>query len=547
MAFHIADLFEHSVDLVSERVALVQGDRQRTYSELERRANQLAHHLISAGIVPGDKVAVYSRNTIEAIESMLAIYKARAVMVNINYRYVSSELRHLLSDSQAKVIIAERRYAGVIAETLPEVHGVTEVLFFADESDRTPGMTPELDGAEAADYEEALAAHSEERDFGERSGDDVYMLYTGGTTGAPKGVMWRHEDVFMVLGGGIDFLTRETVADEWELAKKGAESGPINSHALPPLIHGGAQWAILQALFGGRMSIVEPEFDPHTVWKNVTKHKINLMFITGDAMARPLIDAWDPDVYDASSLLYVGSSAALFSPAVKDQWLDAFPNLLLSDNIGSSETGFSGLEKVEKGAGSSGGPRVMIDEETKVIDAEGNPVEPGSGQVGKVARAGHIPIGYWNDEAKTAKTFVTLGGVRYAIPGDDAVVEADGTVTMLGRGSVSINTGGEKVHPEEVEAALKAHPEVFDALVLGVPDERMGNKVAAVVAMRGAGAATLAEINDVARERIARYKCPRAIWVVDEIKRSPAGKPNYRWAGDLASSREPDDSQEFSR
>lgn len=546
MAFHIADLFEHSVDLVSERVALVQGERQRTYAELDRRANQLAHHLHSAGIGPGDKVALYSRNTIEAIESMLAIYKARAVMVNINYRYVSSELRHLLSDSEAKVVIAERRYSDVIAETLPETPGVAEVIFVADGTD-TPVMTSESGGVRTADYEQVLAAQSGERDFGERSPDDVYMLYTGGTTGAPKGVMWRHEDVFMVLGGGIDFLTREVVADEWELAKKGAESGPINSHALPPLIHGGAQWAILQALFGGRMSIIEPEFDPHTVWANVTRHKINLMFITGDAMARPLIDAWDPDRYDASSLLYVGSSAALFSPSVKDQWLEAFPNLLLSDNIGSSETGFSGLEKVEKGAGTTGGPRVMIDEQTTVIDAKGRPVEPGSGQVGKLARAGHIPIGYWNDEAKTAKTFVTLGGVRYAIPGDDAVVEADGTVTMLGRGSVSINTGGEKVHPEEVEAALKAHPEVFDALVLGIPDERMGHKVAAVVAMRNVGAATLAEINEVARERIARYKCPRAIWVTGEIQRSPAGKPNYRWAAELAASREPDDTQEFSR
>ena len=546
MAFHIADLFEHSADLVPERIALVQGDRQRTYSELDRRANQLAHHLIAGGIAPGNKVAVYSRNTIEAIEAMLAIYKARAVMVNINYRYVSSELRHLLSDSGAKVVIAERRYSDVIAETLPETPGVSEVVLVEDGTDQS-GMTPDLGTVKVSDYEQVLDAQPGERDFGERSGDDVYMLYTGGTTGAPKGVMWRHEDVFMVLGGGIDFLTREHVADEWELAKKGAEMDPIVSHALPPLIHGGAQWAILQALFSGRKSVVEPEFDPQLVWQNVTKHGINLMFITGDAMARPLIDAWDPGAFDASSLLYVGSSAALFSPAVKDQWLDAFPNLLLSDNIGSSETGFSGLEKVEKGAGSSGGPRVMIDEETKVIDAEGTPVEPGSGQVGKVARTGHIPIGYWNDEAKTAATFVTLGGVRYAIPGDDAVVEADGTVTMLGRGSVSINTGGEKVHPEEVEAALKAHPDVFDALVLGVPDERMGNKVAAVVALRPGASPSLEEINTVARERIARYKCPRAIWVTDEIKRSPAGKPNYRWAGELAASREPDDSQEISR
>ncbi|WP_333617734.1 acyl-CoA synthetase [Dietzia sp.] len=543
MAFHIADLFEHSVDLVPERAALVQGERTRTYAQLEHRANQLAHALRDMGVGPGDRVAVYSRNTIEAIESMLAIFKLRAVMVNINYRYVAAELLHILHDSQARTVICERRYADVLTEALPQAPDVRSVLVVEDRSDAAP---PTGGAAAVVEYEDALAAFGGGRDFGPRSDDDVYMLYTGGTTGNPKGVMWRHEDVFMVLGGGIDFLTRETVADEWELANKGAAADPIVSHALPPLIHGGAQWAILQALFGGRKSVIEPEFDAATVWRNITRHGINLMFVTGDAMVRPLLDAWDPEEHDASTLFYIGSSAALLSPTVKEQFLELFPNVLLSDNIGSSETGFSGMEKVEKGTGKSGGPRVFIDAETSVIDADGKPVEPGSGKVGKLARSGHIPLGYWRDEAKTAKTFPTLGGKRYAIPGDDARVEADGTVTMLGRGSTSINTGGEKVHPEEVEGALKAHPEVIDALVVGVPDERMGTKVAAVVSTRG-GPVALAELNETARKYVARYKCPRALWIVDEIRRSPAGKPDYRWAAEITQSRPADDSMEFSR
>ncbi|HMT50208.1 MAG TPA: AMP-binding protein, partial [Dietzia sp.] len=376
---------------------------------------------------------------------------------------------------------------------------------------------------------------------------DIYMLYTGGTTGSPKGVMWRQEDVFMVLGGGIDFLTGERVADEWELANKAVDGGVLVRAALPPLIHGGAQWAILMALFAGHTSILIPEFDPEAVWQAVTEHKINLMFITGDAMARPMIEAWDPEKYDSSSLFYLGSSAALFSPSVKDQFIDAFPNAMISDSIGSSETGFSGIALAEKGKTHTGGPRVKIDGETTVLDDDGNEIPPGSEVIGKVARTGHIPVGYYKDEAKTAATFRTFNGKRYSIPGDDARVEADGTVTMLGRGSVSINTGGEKVHPEEVEAALKTHPDVYDALVIGVPDERMGHKVAAVLHTRDGKCPPIEEINTYARNEIARYKCPRALWVEASVKRNPAGKPDYRWAAEIAASRPADDSQEISK
>ena len=545
MAYTIGDLVEHSVDRVPDRLVLVQGDRSLTFRQLEERANRLAHHLQSVGVGPDDKVAVYSRNTVEAVEAMVAIFKIRAVMVNVNFRYVSAELEYLLDNSDAVAVIHERRYSDVLEQTLPRTPGVRHCLVVEDGTDGPNPAAPE--GVTVAHYDEALAAQSPERDFGERSDDDIYMLYTGGTTGSPKGVMWRQKDVFMVLGGGIDFLTGERVADEWELANKAVEGGVLVRCALPPLIHGGAQWAILMALFAGHTSVLIPEFDPEAVWQAVTDHKINLMFITGDAMARPMIEAWDPEKYDTSSLFYLGSSAALFSPSVKDQFVDAFPGAMISDSIGSSETGFSGIALAEKGKTHTGGPRVKIDGETTVLDADGNEVEPGSDVIGKVARTGHIPLGYYKDEAKTAETFKTFNGRRYAIPGDDARVEADGAVTMLGRGSVSINTGGEKVHPEEVEAALKTHPDVFDALVIGVPDKRMGHKVAAVLHTRDGKCPPIEELNEYARKEIARYKCPRALWVEPSVKRNPAGKPDYRWAAEIAASRPADDSQEISK
>ena len=545
MAYTIGDLVEHSVDRVPDREVLVQGDRVLTFRELEERANRLAHHLRSVGVGPEGKVAVYSRNTIEAVEAMVAIFKLRAVMVNVNFRYVAPELEYLLNNSDSVVVVVERRYTDVLAEALPQTPGVTHVVLVEDGTDGPDPQVPA--GVTVSHYEDALAAQSAERDFGERSNDDIYMLYTGGTTGFPKGVVWRQEDVFMVLGGGINFLTGEKVADEWELANNAVDGGVLVRAALPPLIHGGAQWAILMALFAGHTSVLVPEFDAEAVWQTITDRKINLMFITGDAMARPMIEAWDPETYDASSLLYIGSSAALLSPSVKDQFVDAFPNLMLSDAIGSSETGFSGLSTAEKGKNHTGGPRVMIDGETTVLDDDGNEVQPGSGVIGKVARTGHIPLGYYKDEAKTAETFRTYNGKRYAIPGDDARVEEDGTVTMLGRGSVSINTGGEKVHPEEVEAALKTHPDVYDALVIGVPHERMGQQVAAVLQTRDGTCPPIEELNEYARKEIARYKCPRALWVEPAVKRNPAGKPDYRWAAEIAASRPAADSQEITK
>ncbi|TQM29047.1 acyl-CoA synthetase [Nocardia bhagyanarayanae] len=531
MSHNIADLVEHAIDLMPDRVALADDGREVTYAQLEERANKLAHYLLEHGVQPGDKVGIYSRNTIEAVEAMVAVFKARAVMINVNYRYVENELQYIFDNSDMVALIHERRYSDKVAAVRPAIEKLRTVIVVDDD---TTGTIPTA--ADSVEYEAALAQSSAARDFGERSPDDLYMLYTGGTTGMPKGVMWRQEDVWRVLGGGINFLTGEYVADEWDLAKLGAANPPMTRFPIPPMIHGGSQWATFQSLFGGGKTVMIPEFTGHGVWQHIDRHGINLIFITGDAMARPMLDALiegNPETgkpYDLSTLFAIASSAALFSPAIKEKLLDLLPNRMITDSIGSSETGFGGLSMVTKGEAHTGGPRVKIDASTEVLDEAGNPVVPGSGQIGILARKGHIPLGYYKDEAKTAATFKEFNGIRYSIPGDYARVEEDGTVTMLGRGSVSINSGGEKIFPEEVEGALKSHPEIFDALVVGVDDDRWGQRVVAVVQCRGDNRPTLEELRPVLTQEIAPYKLPRSLWYVEEIKRSPAGKPDYRWA-----------------
>jgi acyl-CoA synthetase (AMP-forming)/AMP-acid ligase II len=311
---------------------------------------------------------------------------------------------------------------------------------------------------------------------------------------------------------------------------------------IPPMIHGATQSATWMALFSGGTVVLAPEFDADEVWRTINEHKVNLLFFTGDAMARPLLDALSKDNdYDLSSLFLLASTAALFSPSIKEKLLELLPNRVITDSIGSSETGFGGTSLVAKGETNTGGPRVTIDKWTVVLDEDGNEVKPGSGVRGIIAKRGHVPVGYYKDPEKSAATFKVINGVRYAIPGDYAQVEADGTVTMLGRGSVSINSGGEKIYPEEVEAALKGHPDVFDALVVGIPDERYGQCVAAVVQPREGTRPSLSDLDAFVRSEIAGYKVPRALWYTDEVKRSPAGKPDYPWAKEQTEGRPADE------
>ncbi|MCV7171899.1 acyl-CoA synthetase [Mycobacterium manitobense] len=540
MALNIADLAEHAIDAVPDRVALISGDETLTYGQLEERANRLAHYLLEQGVKKDDKVGLYCRNRIEIVIAMLGIVKAGAILVNVNFRYVEGELKYLFDNSDMVALVHERRYADRVANVLPETPNVKTILVVEDGSD------DDFQRYGGVEFYAALEQASPERDFGPRSEDDIYLLYTGGTTGFPKGVMWRHEDIYRVLFGGTDFATGEPIAGEYDLAKQAAENAPMIRYPIPPMIHGATQSATWMALFSGQTVVLVPEFDADEVWRTIEKHKVNLLFFTGDAMARPLLDALlahqdNGNTYDLSSLFLLASTAALFSTSIKEKFLELLPNRIITDSIGSSETGFGGTSVVAKGESHTGGPRVTIDKNTKVLDEDGNEVEPGSGKRGIIAKCGHIPVGYFKDEEKTRQTFRVYHGVRYAIPGDYAEVEADGTVTMLGRGSVSINSGGEKIYPEEVEAALKGHPDVFDALVVGVPDPRFGQHVAAVVHPRRGSRPALADLDAFVRKEIAGYKVPRSLWYVDEIKRSPAGKPDYRWAKDLTEERAADE------
>ena len=531
MEANLADLFEFAADTFSDREYLVAEGKRRTYAEMEARANRLAHHLAEHGVGRGDHVGIYALNSVEWVESLWAIFKLRAVWININYRYVADELRYIFDNADLVGLIHAREFAPQVAE-VSDVLGRLRFSLAIDDGSGNPDPR-----SDSIDYEKAIASQSDQRDFAPRSPDDRYILYTGGTTGMPKGVVWRHEDVFYALGGGIDALTNEKVADPGDLTRNGSKVDPLTFLPTAPLMHGASQWGVMGQSFRGNRIVLMSRFDPKQVWDLVAKERVNSLFITGDAMARPLVEALDQPgaSYDTSSLISLSSTAAVFSPSVKEDFFRHFPNIVMTDSVGSSEGGANGVSYVARGATAmKGGPTVKRLQGTVVLDDEGAIVQPGSGVVGRVARSGNIPLEYYKDPAKTAETFVVVEGVRYAIPGDSATVEADGSITLLGRGSVSINSGGEKIYPEEVESALKSHPAVFDATVVGTPDERWGQKVTAVVQFREGADATLDELQDHCRSKIAGYKVPRQLHVVDTIQRSPSGKPDYQWAKGVA-------------
>jgi acyl-CoA synthetase (AMP-forming)/AMP-acid ligase II len=530
MALNFADLYEHAVDAFPDRLAVACGDRALTYRELEERVNRLAHYLAGIGVTAGDHVGLYSGNSIEALETLLACCKLRAAAININYRYGEKELRYMLADSDPVALVFQARLSPQVAAATDAAPGLRDggLLVINDGSDNSKkGGDGPSGPARAIGYEAALAAGAPGRDFAPRSADDVYIIYTGGTTGQPKGVMWRHEDIWRTLGGGIDFMTREPLADEWAQSERG-KNGALVRLCAAPLIHGNAQVAALAGLFGGESIVLLPRFDAHEIWRAVERHKVNVLVIIGDAMARPLIDALGERDYDVSSLLAFSSSAALFSPAVKEASVAALPNAVITEAIGSTETGFAGIALVAKGAENRGGPTVTPGRDVLVIDDLDRPVGPG--ETGRLARGGNVPIGYYKDPEKTARMLVEVGGKRYAVPGDWARIEEDGSITLLGRGNTCVNTGGEKVFPEEVEGALKTHPHVFDALVIGVPDARLGQSVAALVQPKPGLELDLDDLEATMRGEIAGYKIPRSVWIVPEISRTVSGKADYAWA-----------------
>jgi 3-oxocholest-4-en-26-oate---CoA ligase len=524
MEFNLADLFEGVADAVPEREALVCGDRRLTYRELDERANRLAHYHASQGIGRGDHIGLYLHNCTEYIEASLAAYKLRAVPININYRYVEAELAYLFDNADLVGLVHHREFAPRIAAIAPKTPKLRTRVGVEDGS-----------GADSrtVEYEEAIAASSPDRDFGQRSGDDLYILYTGGTTGMPKGVMWRHEDIFFaaMMGGNPYGPPPERPED---VAESATARGAATMLPAAPLIHGAAQWATFIALYGGGKVVIAPgkRFDPELVWRLAAEEDVNSITIVGDAMARPLAEALTGAPLDLSSLRVIGSGGATFSEHVKDQLKEHLPEVVVMDSFGASEGGYQGAH-VGRGADGTA-PRFRADASTAVFDDKLRRLEPGGGQAGMLARKGRIPIGYYKDEEKTARTFVEIEGERWVLPGDMALVEADGTITLLGRGSACINSGGEKIFPEEVEAALRSHPAVFDAVVVGVPDERWGERVTAVVQLRPGVNLTLEQLDKHCRGHVSGYKLPRGLTLVDELVRQPSGKPDYRWAKSVA-------------
>ncbi len=520
MEFNLADLFERVADTAPARLALVAEPHRCTYAELDARANRVAHYLLDVGVVAGQHVGIHAHNRAEWVEVMLGCYKARAVPVNVNYRYVAEELRYLFDNADVVALFFEAEYAPRVAAVLPALPKLAHLIRI---DDPVPG-----DGADlgAAEYEKALASASADRDFGPRSADDRYILYTGGTTGMPKGVIWRSEDIFFGAMGGGNYggpgiETPEAIAQS-------VAAAPAVTLALAPLMHGNAQWTMFNTFFGGGTLVLSTDrhLDPEAVWQLVEENGVNTISLVGDAMARPLVDALRSRPVPAS-LLAVVSGGAILSPAIKEEMHTLMPNVFVLDSFGASETGANGVVDT-----TASGPKFRMQDSTTVLDDDFRPVAPGG--TGWLARKGHVPLGYYKDDTKTAATFVEVDGDRWAIPGDRAVLEPDGTITVLGRGSQSINSGGEKIFPEEVESALKSQPAVFDVLVVGVPDERWGEHVVAVVQFRPGMSATLPELVAHCRTLIADFKVPRALEVVDEIVRQPSGKPDYRWAKGVA-------------
>lgn len=532
MALNIADLFEHAVDAVPEKPAVQVGDRVITFAELEAEANKLAHHLQAQGIGTGDHVGLYAKNSIEHVIALIAILKVRAVAINVNYRYVAGELEYLFDNADLVGLVHDRVYAPLVAEVAPKVAPMKAIV--AVPNPLEPDDASDLSAFGGVTLEEAVAGQSDARDFGERSPDDIHIIYTGGTTGFPKGVMWRHEDFWRVLGGGIDFMTGEPL-EEYDQSKK-AQQDSLVTLPLSPLMHGGAQASLLMHLFAGQVTILEPKFDPVRTWELVDKHGVQMMFMTGDAMAVPLIDAYEAGGFDGQTLFAIASSAAIFSKSVKERWMKHFPNAVFTDSIGSSETGFQGTGLQDASALSTDGPVVSIPATTVILGDDNRPLDPVEdvGKVGRTARSGNVPVGYYKDPEKSAKTFIEIDGVRYSIPGDNARIEEGNRITLLGRGSNCINTGGEKVYPEEVEQAIKAHPGVYDVLVVGLPDDKYGQAVAAVVEQRPGHTVELEELRTFLRAHLSGYKLPRSLTIVPEIPRNATGKAQYPKAKEMA-------------
>lgn len=529
---------------IGDRELVIQGDRRFTYAQILERSHRLASFMHSRGLgchtersalagheVGQDLVGLYAYNGNEFVEGLLGAFQARVAPFNVNFRYVKSELQYLLADSGATALIYHAAFAPRVAEVLPDLPQLRVLIQIADDSgnDLVYG---------AVDYETIVGSGSLTPSPAQPSPDDLYVLYTGGTTGMPKGVLWRQHDIFMTSFGGRNLVTGETVSSIEEIVGRLTEGPGTKLLILPPLIHGAAQWSVMTAITTGQTLVfpsVVDHLDADDVVRTIEREKVSVVTVVGDAMARPLLAAIEKGTADVSSLAVVANGGALLTPHVKQRLIEALPNAMVIDGVGSSETGAQMSHLSMTGAVSTGtfnpGPDTYV-----VAEDLGSLLQPGHDDIGWLAQRGYVPLGYKGDAAKTAKTFPVIDGVRYAVPGDRARHRADGIVELLGRDSVCINSGGEKIFVEEVEMAVASHPAVADVVVAGRPSERWGQEVVAVVALAEGADAGADELIAHAANSLARYKLPKAIVFRRVIERSPSGKADYRWAREQATS-----------
>jgi len=529
---NLAVIHEAIAAAVPERECLVHRDRRLTWEQVTDRSRRLGDLLRAHGLgcrrsraelenweSGQDHIGLYLYNGIEFLEAMLGAFKARTAPFNVNYRYVDEELIYLFENADAKAVIFHACFAPTLARIRKRLPQVGLWLQVDDGSGE-----PLLEGA--LDYEKALASASPTRPR-DLSPDDLYLLYTGGTTGMPKGVLWRQEDIF-----GAALTPRGVERNLAALVERAKRKG-IRALPAPPFMHGAAHWVAFNMWHVGGTIIVQSNprrLDPDDIWATIERERVNALTIVGDAFARPLLDGLEKRDYDLSSLRLLTSSGAILSAALKDDFLRAMPGLRILDALGSSESGQQGSQISRSGGKTSSGDFVLVEDNVVLKEDFSGVVPPGSKEQGWLARRGFVPLGYYRDAEKTRKTFPVVDGVRYSVPGDRAVAEADGRLRLLGRDSVTINSGGEKIFAEEVEQALKHHPSVYDAVVVGTPHERWGQQVTAIVRLRDRARVSEEELRRTAEAQIARYKLPRAFVFVDQILRSPSGKADYRWA-----------------
>ena len=522
MAWNFGDILDAiSPVLPADAPAFIHGDRTINWGEATKASNNLARGLIARGAQPGDKIAIYMRNRPEYLLTLAAAFKARLTHVNVNYRYTPEEVWYIFDNSDAQAVVYASEFRDAVAEIRPRLPKVQSWIEVSSDGKTAPFAEPF----------QRLAADGNGGPLDiQRSGDDQFFIYTGGTTGMPKGVIWTHNDLREITLAGARRMgpVPETLE---ALAAHTAKAGPgMRTLPAPPLMHGtGLLTAMGAMLGGGSVVTLEAEsFDAEEALRAIDRHKPQTMAIVGDSFARPILNALNanPGKYDVSSLAMIISSGVMWSVEVKRGLLEHMPQAMLNDGFSSSEALGMGASVMAKGV-EAPTAKFMIGERCKVFDENDQPVVPGSGVPGMVAIAGNNPLGYYKDEAKTARTFRTIGGERYSIPGDWVTVEADGSLTLLGRGNACINTAGEKVFPEEVEEALKRHPAVEDALVVGLPDEKWGQAVTGVITLADGAALDEADLRAHVRKSLAGYKTPKRIFLADRSLRASNGKADY--------------------